>query len=154
MIFFGKNFVQLKIMRTFAEVLKEQAYKALTKQLKHKSMIEIFNRNMKKFAAALFAAFMLVSCGSDFVGEMANVYNSGVEKVNASKNSDELNAAVAETRKGIATILKEEKENLNEMRIEHQKDSTAYAEEIKTLSTAEAKFEGAVRAKKEALAKQ
>lgn len=154
MIFFNKNFVQLKIMRTFAEVLKKQAYKALTKQLKHKSMIEIFNRNMKKFAAALFAAFMLVSCGSDFVGEMTNVYNAGVEKVNASKNTDELNAAVAETRKGIATILKEEKESLNEMRIEHQKDSTAYAEEIKTLSTAEAKFEGAVRAKKEALAKQ
>lgn len=117
-------------------------------------MIEIFNRNIKKFAAALFAAFMLVSCGSDFVGEMTNVYNAGVEKVNASKNTDELNAAVAETRKGIATILKEEKGSLNEMRIEHQKDSTAYAEEIKTLSTAEAKFEGAVRAKKEALAKQ
>lgn len=154
MNFFGKNFVQLKIMRTFAEVLKEQAYKAQTKQLKHKSMIEIFNRNMKKFAAALFAASMLVSCGSDFMGELAKTYDAGTEKVNAAKTEAELNAAVAENNKQAAIILKENKEEWEEKVLENKKDSTAHAEEFKTLSVAEAKFEGAVRAKKEALAKQ
>lgn len=117
-------------------------------------MIKNFNKNIKNLAVALFAAIVLASCGSDFMGELAKTYDAGTEKVNAAKTEAELNAAVAETNKQAAIILKENKEEWEEKVLENKKDSTAHAEEFKTLSVAQAKFESAKKAKEEVLTKQ
>lgn len=111
-------------------------------------MIKIFNRNMKKLAAAIFAAVVLVGCGGDFVGELASSYDAGTEKVNAAKTEAELNVAVTETNKQAATIIKENKEDWEEMVLENKNDSTEHAEELKTLYQAQAKFNSAVNAKR------
>ncbi len=112
-----------------------------------------FKGIMKKFAMAILAAIMLVSCGGDFVGELVGAYEAGAEKVKAAKNIEELNAAKAETNKQTATIKNSNLEKLNDMFDENKKDSTEYAEEIIAISKAEAAFVGAVKAKETELAK-
>ena len=89
---------------------------------------------MKKFAMAILAAIMLVSCGGDFVGELVGAYEAGTEKVKAAKNAEELNAAKAETNKQTATIKNSHLDKLNDMFNENKKDSTEYAEEIIAIS--------------------
>lgn len=111
-------------------------------------MIKNFNKNIKNLAVALFAAIVLASCGSDFMGELAKTYDAGTENVNAAKTEAELNAAVAETNKQAAIILKENKEDWEEMVLENKNDSTEHAEELKTLYQAQAKFKSAENAKR------